>query len=68
MRGNENAYLDADEGWRANYVPAFIRRYPFVFSKSEDGQTFTLCIDEAFAGFNREGRGQALFKDGKPTP
>jgi hypothetical protein len=68
MRGKENAYLDADEGWRARYVPAFIRRYPFVFSKSDDGQTFTLCIDEAFAGFNREGRGQALFKDGKPTP
>jgi hypothetical protein len=69
MRGKENAYLDADDGWRAKYVPAFIRRYPFVFSKSEDGQTFTLCIDEAFAGFNREGRGQALFSDeGKPTP
>jgi len=69
MRGKENAYLDADNKWRAKYVPAFIRRYPFVFSKSEDGQTFTLCIDEAFAGFNKEGRGQALFnEEGKPTP
>lgn len=68
MRGKENAYLDPDDGWRARYVPAFIRRYPFVFSKSEDGKTFTLCIDEAFAGFNREGRGQALFgADGKPS-
>jgi hypothetical protein len=29
----------------------------------------TLCVDEEFAGFNREGRGQALFgEDGKPTP
>ncbi len=69
MRGKENAYLDPANGWRAKYVPAFIRRYPFVFSKSEDGKTFTLCIDEAFAGFNREGRGQALFgAEGKPTP
>ena len=69
MRGKENAYLDPANGWRAKYVPAFIRRYPYVFSKSEDGKTFTLCIDEAFAGFNREGRGQALFgADGKPTP
>jgi len=69
MRGKENAYLDADGGWRAKYVPAFIRRYPFVFSKSEDGQTFTLCIDEAFTGFNKEGRGQVLFgEEGKPTP
>ena len=69
MRGKENAYLDANDGWRATYVPAFLRRYPFVFSTSEDGKTFTLCIDEAFSGFNKEGRGQALFgEDGKPTP
>jgi len=28
-----------------------------------------LCVDEAFSGFNREGRGQRLFgEDGKPTP
>jgi hypothetical protein len=68
MRGQENAYLDATGGWNAKYIPAFIRRYPFVFSSSNDAQTFTLCIDEAFAGFNREGRGQALFgEDGKPT-
>ena len=69
MRGKENAYLDADDNWNAKYVPAFIRRYPFVFSSSADGQTFTLCIDEAFAGFNREGLGQALIgEDDKPTP
>jgi hypothetical protein len=69
MRGQQNAFLnDADE-WGAKYVPAFIRRYPFVFSSTEDGQTMTLCIDEAFAGFNRDGKGQALFgEDGKPTP
>jgi hypothetical protein len=69
MRGKENAYLDAEDGWRAKYIPAFIRRYPFVFSKSADGQTFTLCIDEEFKGFNREGRGEGLFgSEGKPTP
>jgi hypothetical protein len=68
MRGHQNVFLDEDDNWIAKYVPAFIRRYPFVFSSSEDGQTMTLCIDEAFAGFNREGRGQALFgEDGKPT-
>jgi hypothetical protein len=69
MRGRENAYLDAAGGWNASYIPAFIRRYPFVFSNSNDGQSFTLCIDEAYAGFNREGRGQALYgENGKPTP
>ena len=67
-RQNENLYLADDDSWRADYLPAFIRRYPFVFSPSDDGQTFTLCVDEAFPGLNTEGRGQALFnEDGKHT-
>ena len=45
-----------------------MRRYPFVFSTADDGKTFMLCVDEAFPGFNREGRGQRLFDGGKPTP
>ena len=68
VREHENLYLSADGTWQAKYVPAFLRRYPFVFSASEDGNTFTLCIDEAFAGCNQEGRGARLFRDdGKPT-
>ena len=53
LRGDENLYLSADGRWDANYMPAFVRRYPFVFSTSEDGTKFTLCIDETFAGFNQ---------------
>ncbi|HTN94721.1 MAG TPA: SapC family protein [Gallionella sp.] len=69
VRNNENLYLSKDGKWQAKYIPAFIRRYPFVFSNSQDGKTFTLCIDEDFPGFNREGRGQRLFdQEGKPTP
>ena len=69
VRGNENLYLSAEGGWGAKYIPAFVRRYPFVFSTADDGKTFMLCVDEAFPGFNREGRGQRLFgDDGKPTP
>lgn len=69
MRGQQNLYLSAENTWQARYIPAFVRRYPFVFSSSPDGQTFTLCIDEAFKGFNQQGRGQRLFgDDGKPSP
>lgn len=69
LRGDENLFLNGEGGWDAKYVPAFIRRYPFVFSTSEDGNTFTLCIDESFPGFNQDGRGERLFSDdGKPTP
>jgi len=61
MQGNTNDHVAADGSWKGNYVPAFLRRYPFVFSKSEDGETFTLCIDEEFEGFNNEGKGERLF-------
>jgi hypothetical protein len=68
VRGNQNLYLAADRTWQARYIPAFIRRYPFVFSSSSDGKTLTLCIDESHAGLNREGRGERLFgDDGQPT-
>jgi hypothetical protein len=60
-RQGENLYLKADDSWNAKYIPAFVRRYPFVFSAPDDGKTFTLCVDEAFQGLNFQGRGQALF-------
>ncbi|MCC7083200.1 MAG: SapC family protein [Burkholderiales bacterium] len=68
LRNDENLYLSDKGAWQAKYIPAFVRRYPFVFSSRDDGKTFTLCIDERFAGFNREGKGQRLFgDDGKAT-
>lgn len=68
LRADQNLYLGADGKWSAKYVPAFIRRYPFVFSTGADRKTLTLCIDETYAGLNREGRGQRLFgTDGKPA-
>ena len=68
LRNDQNLFLSADAQWRAKYLPAFIRRYPFVFSSSTDQQTLTLCIDETHPGLNSEGRGQRLFDDeGKAT-
>ncbi|HRD90432.1 MAG TPA: SapC family protein [Accumulibacter sp.] len=69
VRNEQNLYLSADLRWKADYIPAFIRRYPFVFASSADGKSLTLCIDESHPGFNREGRGSALFgDDAEPTP
>ena len=66
-RASENLFLTPDARWDAKYLPAFIRRYPFVFSRDQD--RFVLCIDEAFPGFNQTGRGQPLFDGtGNPAP
>jgi hypothetical protein len=68
LRNQQNVFVAADGRWDAAHVPAFIRRYPFVFSSSDDGQRLTLCIDEACPSVNRQERGSALFgAAGQPT-
>jgi hypothetical protein len=59
LRGDQNLFLTPDLGWAVKYIPAFIRRYPFIFSRVED--RFLLCVDEEYEGFNSAGRGQPFF-------
>jgi hypothetical protein len=68
VRDGENLYVNEDGSWAGRYAPAFLRRYPFVFSSADDGANFTLCVDEEFEGCNRKGRGERLFDgDGERT-
>ena len=60
---HDNLFVDDAGKWDARYVPAFARRYPYVFSSSDDGQTLTLCIDEEYAGYSPDGDGERLFDD-----
>ena len=61
MRDRQNVYVNEDGSWRVKYLPAFVRRYPFVFASSNEGKRFTLCLDEAFSGCNQAGLGERLF-------
>lgn len=61
IRERENLYVSDTGEWRAKYIPAFVRRYPFVFSSNDDGKTFTACIDEEYIGCNQQGMGERLF-------
>lgn len=68
VRDKENLYLKDDGKLDARYVPAFLRRYPFVFSSQDEGENFTLCIDETFDGCNQDDLGERLFDaDGGKT-
>ena len=66
LRQNENLYVDADGHWAANtYVPAFVRRYPFILAEKPagaEGEDFTVFLDEQYEGFNAA-EGERLFKD-----
>ena len=70
LKTNENVFVDAAGEWDATYIPAYARRYPFILASpgGKNGQQFTVCIDESFAGFNTANEGQPLFdKEGKET-
>ena len=59
IRPAENLYLTKQGAWEARYVPAFVRRYPFIFASGDNNQTFTLCIDEAFRRIQPSGAWRA---------
>jgi hypothetical protein len=67
LRSRENLFVDDKNQWTAAYVPAFVRRYPFVLAELS-GQAMGVCIDEAFPGLG-EKEGEPLFDaQGHNTP
>lgn len=68
-RNNENYFVDKKGGWLAEYLPAYVRRYPFIVADAGDGSnSLTVCIDNGYPGLNREARGELLFCDKQQTP
>jgi predicted pyridoxine 5'-phosphate oxidase superfamily flavin-nucleotide-binding protein len=66
LRGGENLYVSEQSLWTASYVPAFVRRYPFVLAETS-GPDYAVAVDEAYEGFNTA-RGERLFDEaGQPT-
>jgi len=62
---DSNLYLDAEGRWRNGaYLPAYVRRYPFILMDDPDAQQFVLCIDEASETLGLEGE-HPLFEDGE---
>ncbi|MDR3580136.1 MAG: SapC family protein [Oryzomonas sp.] len=66
LEPNENLFVDAEGSWTAQYVPAYIRRYPFI-TADVDNDRLAICFDETFPGFKQEG-GTPLFIDGEASP
>lgn len=68
LRDNENLFIDAKGKWEPNaYIPAYIRRYPFIFSELPGSDQLTLCVDTA-GDMIKEGSDQKFFEEGgEPT-
>ena len=47
LRDHENLCLTKSGEWEKGlYVPAYIRRYPFIFSEMQGSDQLTLCVDD----------------------
>lgn len=67
LRQRENLFVDDQGRWGGRYVPAFVRRYPFVLAQLP-GESLAVCMDEAHGGINEE-EGEPLFDvRGEDTP
>jgi len=68
LRDKENLFISEDNQWEKDtYIPAYIRRYPFIFSELPDDERLTLCLDINDNIVDEEGE-QKLFDDnGKPS-
>ncbi len=46
VRASENLFVEADGSWAEGYcLPAFVRRYPFIFVTGPDGGELSFSVD-----------------------
>lgn len=48
LRQNENLFVEASGKWlEPHYIPAYVRRYPFILADDAGSGRLTLCVDRA---------------------
>lgn len=64
-----NTFVDADGKLLGEvYVPAYIRRYPFMLARlTEQAEELSLCFDPTSDAIGAFEEGSPLFEDGKPA-
>jgi hypothetical protein len=67
LKNDTNLYVGEDRSWVAGaYLPAYVRRYPFILMDDPDNKQFVLCIDEASNLLSETGE-FALFENDEPS-
>ena len=65
IRSGQSLFVDESGAWKGRYVPAFLRRYPFILGEIAQSEP-VLCVDEASALLS-DTDGEALFDQGVET-
>ena len=64
-----NTFVDADGTFKGEgYVPAYVRRYPFMLARlTQNAEELSLCFDPSAGVLGPFDDGDPLFEDGKPS-
>jgi len=63
----ENRFVEKSGKWRTGaYIPAYVRRYPFILVEDTEQDKLTLAADLKSRWFGDK-KGEPLFEDGKPS-
>jgi hypothetical protein len=62
FQADGNIYIDHDGKWTAKYIPAHIRRFPFVFGENTTAGQYTIMVDAN--SISTKGEGERLFDNG----
>lgn len=67
LRNDNNLFLDEQQRWvNGAYLPAYVRRYPFILMDDPEQKQFVLCIDEASDMLSEKGE-FPLFEGEEPS-
>lgn len=67
LKNDSNAFLDAEGRWQNGaYLPAYVRRYPFILMDDPVQKQYILCIDEATDMLSETGE-YSLFDGDQPS-
>lgn len=67
LETGRNAFVGEDGAWTGGYIPAYLRRYPYILGENE-GADPIICIDEANTILSPN-EGEPLFDEaGEPSP
>lgn len=68
LRNDSNLFLDKEYRWQSGaYLPAYVRRYPFILMDDPTQKQFVLCLDEKCEMLGKEGEFALFEPDGQPS-
>jgi hypothetical protein len=68
VRNDENLFVNAKGEWKNDaYIPSYIRRYPFILTEMNDGQSLSLCIDDNAIVLTEDDSNPLFDSEAQPT-